>query len=255
MVEEQIMKVGAYVIGSELVQGKRRDQHREHCIDALGRRRLGLSWCEVVGDSPEVLTRMLRQSMETEDVVFSFGGLGSTPRDHTRACAARAAGVKLVRNEAAAKAIESQFGKDAYPDRIRMADLPQGCSIIPNPVNRCPGFSLGDHHFLPAFPDMAWPMMEWVLDKRYSPESLRGKAVEYLIHTHDTRENDLLDLMEALVDRFPEVHLSSMPQFGDQGTEVQFGVRGSEREVRSGMQWLTGELNARGYRWEAMREN
>ena len=90
------MDIGAYVIGSELLSGKRKDQHMGHCIEALGQRGLELSWCQVVGDSPELLTRLLRDSMKTDDVVFSFGGIGCTPDDHTRVCAAEAAGVTLV---------------------------------------------------------------------------------------------------------------------------------------------------------------
>ena len=76
----------------------------------------------------------------------------------------------------------------------------------------------------------------------------------YVIHTHDARENELLDLMENFIERFPKVHLASMPHFTGQSTEVEFGVCGDAGQVRLGMKWLTGELNARGYRWEAVRD-
>ena len=155
------MEIGTYVIGSELVTGRRHDEHMAHTIETLAKRGLELSWCQVVGDSPEVLTRLLTSSMGSGSIVFSFGGIGCTPDDHTRSCAAFAAKVNLVRNPTAQAAIEAQFGKDAYPNRIRMADLPDGCELIPNPVNRCPGFSIHDHHFLPGFPHMGWPMMDW----------------------------------------------------------------------------------------------
>ena len=46
---------------------------------------------------------------------------------------------------------EARFGEEAYPIRIRMADLPEGSRLIPNPYNQIPGFSIGHHHFLPGF--------------------------------------------------------------------------------------------------------
>ena len=248
------MEIGMFVIGSELVTGRRHDEHMAHAIETLTKRGLELSWCQMVGDSPDILTRLLTNSLENDGVVFSFGGIGCTPDDHTRACAALAAKVRLVRNPEAQQAIEAQFGQDAYPNRILMSDLPEGCELIPNPINRCPGFSIRDHHFLPGFPHMGWPMMDWVLDRRY-PDRLRDEDhVEYLINTHNAREHDLLDLMETFVERFPEVHFASMPQVLNHALDLEFGVRGKEDKVRLGMDWLTGELNARGYRWEARRQ-
>ena len=248
------MEVGAFIIGSEIVSGKRKDKHMAHVIKALAKRGLELSWCQLVSNSPEVLTRLLKNSFSSSgSIVFSFGGIGCTPDDHTRACAAKAAKLKLVRNADAQRDIEAQFGKEAYPNRIRMADLPQGCDLIPNPINRCPGFSIRNHHFLPGFPHMSWPMMEWVLDNRYGDQLRDEKYVEYLINTHDAREDDLLDLMESFVKRFPDVHFASMPHVLSHRTDLEFGVRGQEDKVRIGMDWLTGELNARGFRWEARR--
>ena len=247
------MEIGTFVIGSELVTGRRNDEHMAHTIETLAKRGLELSWCQVVSDSPDLLTRLLTNSMQSDSVVFSFGGLGCTPDDHTRNCAAVAAAVSLVRNAEAQKAIETQFGKDAYPNRIRMADLPEGCELIPNPINRCPGFSIRDHHFLPGFPHMGWPMLDWVLDHRYGDRLRNDAHVEYLINTHNAREHDLLDLMETFVERFPEIHFASMPHVLNQAMDLEFGVRGEEDKVRVGMDWLTGELNARGYRWEARR--
>ena len=100
---------------------------------------------------------------------------------------------------------------------------------------------------------MGWPMMDWVLDHRYRDRLREDAHVEYLINTHNARENDLLDLMETFVERFPEVHFASMPRVLNHALDLEFGVRGEEDKVRLGMDWLTGELNARGYRWEARR--
>ncbi len=73
--------------------------------------------------------------MARRDAVFVFGGIGATPDDHTRQCAADAAGLALVRHPRGAAIIEKRFGREAYPQRIHMAHLPSGCALIPNPVN------------------------------------------------------------------------------------------------------------------------
>ena len=161
------MNFGAIIIGDELLSGKRQDRHFQHVIETLAQRGLELKWCRIIGDDPALIVETLRQTLPQDDIVFCFGGIGATPDDHTRQCAAQAAGVPLYRHPEAVAEIEARFGAEAYPRRILMADLPQGSRIIPNPFNRIPGFSLNHHHFLPGFPQMAWPMMDWVLDTLY----------------------------------------------------------------------------------------
>ena len=158
---------GAYVIGDEILVGKRQDKHFAFLIEALARRGLRLAWAQYLGDEPERLAAAFRRSFAGGEAVFSFGGIGATPDDHTRQCVAAAAGVRLVLHPEAEREIRGRFGAETTPARLRMGELPEGSSIIPNPVNRIPGFSYGEHHFVPGFPQMARPMVEWVLDTRY----------------------------------------------------------------------------------------
>jgi molybdopterin-biosynthesis enzyme MoeA-like protein len=148
-----------------------------------------------------------------------------TPDDHTRRCAAEAANVELVRHAAAVKEIEKQFGDDAYPLRVVMADLPESASLIPNPVNRIPGFSVDHHHFLPGFPAMAHPMAEWVLENRYT-------AVTNVLHQRSVRvtgttETAMLATLQALADSYPEFKLYSLPHMGDKPC-IEIGFRGRD---------------------------
>ena len=161
------MAFGAFIIGDELLVGKRQDKHLPFLIEAFAKRGLRLSWAHYLGDEPERITAALRSSLGSADVVFSFGGIGATPDDHTRQCAAAAAGLALKLHPEAEREIRARFGGEVTPQRLMMGEFPQGSSIIPNPVNRIPGFSIREHHFVPGFPQMAWPMVEWVLDSRY----------------------------------------------------------------------------------------
>ena len=164
------MEFGAIIIGDEILTGKREDRHMSRLIGLLAVRGLELAFCEYIGDVPQRITHTLRRTYGYGDTaVFCFGGIGATPDDHTRQCAAAAAGVPLARHPGAVAEMEAQFGvMPADHPRYLMADIPAGCELIPNPFNRVPGFSVGEHHFLPGFPEMAGPMMEWVLDHRYA---------------------------------------------------------------------------------------
>jgi molybdopterin-biosynthesis enzyme MoeA-like protein len=224
---------GAYVIGDEILVGKRQDKHLCFLIEALAKRGLRLSWAQYLGDDPQLLTAVLRRSLASPDVVFSFGGIGATPDDHTRQSVAAAAGVGLRLHAQAEREIRARFGGEATPQRLRMGEFPEGAEIIPNPVNRVPGFSLADHHFLPGFPQMAWPMVEWVLDSRYRSLFGRERWSEESILVYEAGESQLIVAMEAVGARYPAVKVFSLPSMGSDGSRrhVELGVRGDPAQV------------------------
>lgn len=190
------LEFGLIVIGDEILKGRRQDRHFEAFRRMLDERGLTLAWLQILPDDPDLLTRRLRGSMEEGLPVFCCGGIGATPDDHTRRCAAAAADLPLVAHPQAVAEIEARFGADAYPHRIHMADLPQDCELIPNPFNRIPGFSLNRHHFLPGFPEMAHPMARWVLDPHYGDQVLPERQLA--IRVYGTPESYLMPLLERL---------------------------------------------------------
>ena len=214
---------GLVIIGDEILIGKRQDRHFEGFRALLGERGYQVAWCWVLPDDPELIVNHLRLSMGLGGPVFVCGGIGATPDDHTRACAAEAAGVALERHPGAAREIEARFGGEAYPNRILMADLPAGSVLIPNPYNRIPGFSLRGHYFLPGFPEMAWPMAEWVLDANFPG---RGAHLEERsVWVTGVPESRLVPIMRELMGRFPQVKLFSLPRLGEV-PGVELGIRG-----------------------------
>ena len=144
------MEVGLVIIGDEILSGKRQDRHLTKSIEILSERGLKVGWVNYLPDDPDRLVRTFKSTFAAKDIVFSFGGIGATPDDHTRKAVADAAGVELQLNEDAKREIEQQFGDDSYPHRIKMGFFPEGSRAIPNQYNRIPGFSLNDHHFLPG---------------------------------------------------------------------------------------------------------
>ena len=240
---------GAYIIGDELLVGKREDKHLSFVIGALAKRGLRLAWAQYLGDDPQRLTTALRRSFDSKDVVFSFGGIGATPDDHTRQCAAAALGVQLRIHPEAEKEIRGRFGGETTPQRLQMGEFPEGSSIIPNPVNRIPGFSLGEHHFVPGFPQMAWPMVEWVLDTKYQDLFNRDRWAEKSILVFEAGESQLIAAMQAVEASFEGIKVFSLPSMGADGSRihVELGVRGEPAQVEPAMERLSALVRGAGF--------
>ena len=136
-----------------------------------------------------------------------------------------------------------------------MADLPQGSRIIPNPYNRVAGFSLKQHYFLPGFPEMAWPMMEWVLDTNYPHLQYRSQTIEQAIIVYGARESLLIDLMNDCVARFPALKLFSLPHLGPGERWIELGVRGDKQQVPQAMQLMKQGVTALGFKWKEQQSS
>ena len=234
------MNIGLIIIGDEILSGKRQDKHLAKVIELLTARGLALSWARYVGDERPRITQALRDAFVGGDLVFSCGGIGATPDDHTRQCAAAALGVPLeLHPEAKALIVQrmrdvaAEQGEPFEPDRadnlhrLNMGVFPQGAAIIPNPYNRIPGFSVGDVHFVPGFPVMAWPMIEWVLDQRYAHLYGGGRTFERSLIVRGSMEATLTPLMEEIEARFPGVKVFSLPSVDHpvHGRHIELGVK------------------------------
>jgi len=244
------MQVAAVIIGDELLSEKRADKHLPALIRILATRGMKLAGAEYVGDDPERITATLARAFGGGDLVFSFGGIGATPDDHTRQCAAAACGRPLVLQPEAEALLVGRFGDEVYPHRINMGVFPDGAAIIPNPVNQIPGFSVDHVHFVPGFPAMAWPMVEWVLDTRYADLHRQEHDVDRTVIAVGAREGDLIDLMQLYVDRYPQLRFSCLPCFGSARIErmhIEFGFSGQATLAELALAELSADLRSRGY--------
>ncbi|MCM2296930.1 molybdopterin-binding protein [Rhodoferax sp.] len=237
---------GLLIIGDEILSGKRADKHLPKMIELLKERGLSLAYAEYVGDDPERITAVLQRAFESGDVVFSTGGIGATPDDHTRQCAARALGVNLELHPQARVLIEQRMqelaleqGKTYDPThadnlhRLNMGVFPQGAQIIPNPYNKIPGFSCGHVHFVPGFPVMAWPMMAWVLDTHYPVFFAKDAWQERSVIVFGAMEATLTPLMEAIERDFTGIKVFSLPSVDhpEYGRHIELGVKGAPDAV------------------------
>ena len=239
---------GIYIIGDEILSGKRQDAHLSNAIAILKARGLALTWAEYLTDDPSRITTSIKRSLQTDDIVFSFGGIGSTPDDYTRQCAANALGVAIVRHAEAVAEIEAQFGEGAYPKRVLMADFPQGATLIPNPVNRVAGFCIQQHYFLPGFPSMAHPMMKWVLDTHYPHLFHQEDMIEAAIIVIDGIESQLIDLMNKILKNHPQIKVFSLPKLKP-NRQIELGAKGPAEAVAKAMIDIKNGVTQAGFDW------
>jgi molybdopterin-biosynthesis enzyme MoeA-like protein len=255
------MNIGLIIIGDEILSGKRRDAHLPKVVEMLGARGLALTWARYEGDDRPRITRLLADAFAGGDLVFCCGGIGATPDDHTRQAAAAALGVPLALHPEAKALITERMrdvaaeqGVPFEPDRadnvhrLNMGVFPAGASIIPNPYNKIPGFSVGDVHFVPGFPVMAWPMIENLLDGRYAALHGGGRSQERSVIVFGAIEASLTPIMEAIEARFASVRVFSLPSVDHPqwGRHIELGVKGRDEAVDHAFEMLEQELAAFG---------
>ena len=245
-------KFGLIIIGDEIMSGKRSDKHLPKVIELLAERGLQLDYAEYVGDSPERITATLKRAFDSGDVVFSTGGIGATPDDHTRQCAAKALGVDLALHPQAETLIRERMQdtardsgttyEPAHPDnihRLNMGVFPHGARIIVNPYNKIPGFTCvgktgqGAVHFVPGFPVMAWPMAASVLDLYYGHLFQKSAFVEKSVIVFGSMEAMLTPLMLELEKNHAGIKVFSLPSVDHPtyGRHIELGVKGSPEDV------------------------
>jgi len=245
--KETLSRVGLLIIGDEILQGRRIDKHFPWASKYFGELGVDIAWAIYSGDDLDLLCDQFETIRRRKEVCFSFGGIGATPDDLTRQAIAAANGLTVTRHPEAARLIEHQFGEQAYPNRILMADLPDGADLIPNGFNNIPGFFLDRTYCLPGFPEMSWPMLEWVVTTRYRTSGPSAIRYESII-VPGARESELIALLEKYQGRYPEVKLSSLPRFPQKDRwQVGLGVRGGTETVLRVADLIRAELTRNGY--------
>ncbi|MGB4468577.1 MAG: molybdopterin-binding protein [Azovibrio sp.] len=243
---------GAVIIGDEIISGKRQDKHFARIAELMADRGLRLSWVQYLGDDQNRLAEVFKRSMAAGEVVFSCGGIGNTPDDYTRQAVAQALGVGLSLSPEAEAALEARFGDGLDEVRKLLGTFPDGAKIIPNPINGVPGFMIREHYFVPGFPQMAHPMIEWVLDTFYAQLFHRKPMVEkaLLLTGEKAYESELLDLMQHIVAAYPDLRLFSLPSLvGKERRHLELGVEGEACRVDQAMEEIRREVERRGITW------
>jgi molybdopterin-biosynthesis enzyme MoeA-like protein len=221
------MNFYAVIIGTEILNGRREDKHFEFIKKELARYNHELFASFIIKDDAKLITQIYEMiQADKEAVLFSFGGIGSTPDDLTRELAAEVFTKKpTLPHKQFVKDIIQCFAEQAYPHRIHMADLPVGAALLFNPINNMSGFSLYEKYFfVPGFPSMAHPMIKDVIKTHFS-QSVEKYRCTFLA---DTSEETLITMMQEL----PEgIELSSLPMFVQERPKVELSLSSSNKNL------------------------
>ncbi|MBR9909576.1 MAG: competence/damage-inducible protein A [Gammaproteobacteria bacterium] len=245
------MKIGLILVGDEILSGRRVDRHMPRVVEMLRTRGLCLSWVRILGDEPEALVACYRSTFASSDLVFSTGGIGATPDDLTRAAVAQALGRPTERHPQGVTLLQKfarETGRELTPERYRLVEFPRGAELIPNPYNGIPGFRIDHHHFVPGFPEMAWPMLEWVLDNLY-PDLQDAQYSESSLLVYGANESRIIPLMEAVMGQYPGVRLFSLPIL-ESPPRIELGAKGPLLEVKAAIAAIKARLSSMGVDWQ-----
>ena len=232
----------ALIIGTEILNRRRNDKHFEFLSRKLAKYGYTLKGSLTIADEPNLIVSALNWlNLLPNSIVFSFGGIGSTPDDYTRQAAANAlSDGKLYQHKEAKFIIESALGEKAYPHAIKMADLPLEAQIIENPFNQMPAFSMFDRFFfVPGFPEMSHPMIKDILGKlNITPRKIYRYTLTALC-----KESELIETMEALQ---KHIECSSLPKIYSDGPRVILSVASDDdTEAKSAFEMFIHTLDAK----------
>ena len=210
----------ALIIGTEILNRRRTDAHFDFLSKALVDKGHTLTGSFIIEDDPALIVKTIQFIASQQNaILLSFGGIGSTPDDHTRLCAAKALrDGKLYTHQEAKHIIEEKLGVDAYPHPIIMAELPKDAKLLHNPINKMPAFSLDErYYFMPGFPQMSHPMVTNILSILIpNKQNIYRQTL-----TAKCKENIFIDIMQQI----PQgVEYSSLPKLIKDAWQVSISV-------------------------------
>ncbi|QFT61597.1 molybdopterin-binding protein [Roseivivax sp. THAF30] len=214
------------VIGNEILSGRTRDANMHHLAGEFTKRGIDLAEVRIVSDESAAIVEALTALKDRYDIVVTSGGIGPTHDDITADCVADAMGVSIdVRDDARAILAEhyERTGKELNDARLRMARIPDGATLIENPVSAAPGFSIGNVHVMAGVPQVFQAMVASVLPTLTGGAPLLSQSIRV-----ERGEGDIAGPLRELAKEFPDLSFGSYPfhENGIYGAHVV--VRGSD---------------------------
>jgi len=208
------------VIGDEILSGRTQDTNSSHIARFLGGLGIDLREVRVVGDVEAEIVAALNALRVAYDFVFTTGGIGPTHDDITADAVAKAFGVRLGYHPQVYAMLESRYPPGEFNDmRKRMARIPDGASLVSNPVSAAPGFHLGNVYVLAGVPMVMRAMLEQI-----APDLPRLAVVKSITLEANLPEGTIAPGLALLQQAHPEVAIGSYP-FYREGTPQPFGAQ------------------------------
>lgn len=217
------------VIGDEILSGRTRDANMHHLSGQLTDAGIDLREVRVVSDDPDAIVAGVKALSEAYETVFTSGGIGPTHDDITADCIAKAFGASIdVRADARAllQAHYDKQGAKLNEARLRMARIPDGATLIENPVSIAPGFTLGNVHVMAGVPSVFQAMVATVL-----PTLTGGAPLISKTYRINRGEGDIAGPLGALAAEYPDLSIGSYPFQKDGKFGSNIVMRGTDNNM------------------------
>ena len=214
------------VIGDEILSGRTRDANMHHLAQELTGRGIDLKEVRVVSDDPDAVTDAVRALSRAYTHVFTSGGIGPTHDDITADNVARAFDTPIDVREDARALLEAHYagsGQELNAARLRMARIPDGATLIDNPVSSAPGFTLGNVHVMAGVPSIFQAMLQSVL-----PGLTGGAPVQSRTLRVERPEGDIAGPLADLAAKYPDLSMGSYPFVTQGGFGSNIVLRGTD---------------------------
>jgi len=230
------------VIGDEILSGRTRDANMFFLAGELANHGLDLNEVRIVSDDADAIIAAVKALSQAYDQVFTSGGIGPTHDDITADCIANAFGASIdVRADARAllEAHYERSGLDLNEARLRMARIPDGATLIDNPVSIAPGFTLGNVHVMAGVPAVFQAMVASVLPTLTGGAPLMSQSLRIL-----RGEGDIAGPLAELAASFPDLSIGCYPFHQDGVYGANIVVRGSDAAlINTAMSRLAQEID------------
>jgi len=239
----KIVSACVLIIGNEILSGRTGDENLQFLATRLNELGIQVMEARVIRDDCDVIVEVLNSVRATYDYVFTTGGIGPTHDDITSKCVARAFDVPFGRNaEAEAILLKYYKAKDVTDERMSMADMPEGVTLIDNPVSLAPGFQIENVFVLPGVPRIMRDMVEGMAHRLDGGDPVLSISV-----TSELPEGVIAKSLGQIQDRYPDVEIGSYPYFQDRkfGTNLVLRSRNEAMlgEATNAVRQMVSELS------------
>lgn len=214
------------VIGDEILSGRTRDANMHHLAGELTRVGIDLKEVRIVSDDRHAIISAVQALSAAYDTVFTSGGIGPTHDDITADCIAAAFDTPIdIRDDARAllAAHYAKTGSELNAARLRMARIPDGATLIENPVSVAPGFTLGNVHVMAGVPSVFQAMVATVIPTLTGGAPLISKTLRI-----DRGEGDIAGPLGVLAEAYPDLSIGSYPFQKDGKFGANIVIRGTD---------------------------
>jgi molybdenum cofactor synthesis domain-containing protein len=243
MAKSERVTAAVMIIGDEILSGRTQDTNLNAIARYLATFGVDLMEARVVGDVKREIVATLNALRATYDYVITTGGIGPTHDDITADCVAEAFGVSLYEHPDVLATMTARWGGELNAARRRMARVPEGGSLVKNPVQGPPGFQIGNVFVLAGVPQIMRGMLEDV-----GPRLRTGKVVvARTVRVEGAGEGAIAEPLEILAKAHPHLSLGSYPFFGPEGYGSNLVIRGRDAgEVEATVEELVAALDGIG---------